>query len=113
MDIVLKIYKRRALTIKGMSRLFLVGMVQFRIHSLFAYIACGRRIGDNLFSLTAGRDLAFHQRHGAAVDRSKLMRVFKKENTVKKGKQRKCLCWRGRRCLCLEYEGVSLKYQRH
>ena len=40
------------------------------------------------------------------VDRSKQMRMLEKENMVKKGKRRGCLCWKGRRCLWLEYEGI-------
>ena len=32
----------------------------------------------------AGRTLAFFRRHGAAVDRSKRMKVFERENMVKK-----------------------------
>ena len=67
---------------------------------------CGRNIGDDLFSLTAGRVLAFRGRHGAVVDQSKWMEVFEKENTVKEGKWRKCLCWKRRSCFCLEYEGI-------
>ena len=92
MDIVQGIYKRSALTIKGTSCLVLIGMVRFKVHSLFAYIACSRRIGVNLFSLMAGGTLAFRRRHGAVVDRNKQMKVFEMENMVKKGKGGKCLC---------------------
>ena len=101
MDIIPRIYKRSALSIRGSPRLLLVKMVQFRVHGLFAYITCDGRIGGNLFFLTAGRTLAFRRRHNAMVDQSKRMRMCEKENTVKKGKWRKCLCWKGRRCLCL------------
>ena len=106
MDIVPRIYKRSALAIRGLPLLLLVEMVRFGVHSLFAYIACGGRIRGNLFSLTGGRTLAFRRRHDVTVDQSKRMRMCEKENMVKKGKRRKCLCWRGRRCLCLEYEGI-------
>ena len=91
-DIVPRINKRSALTIRGMRRFFLIGMVRLGINDFFTYIACGGRIGDNLFSLAAGIALSFHRSHGAAVDWSKQMRVLEKENTVKRGKQRKCLC---------------------
>ena len=75
---------------------------------------CGRNIGDDLFSLTAGRVLSFHWRHGAEVDRSKWMKVLERENTVKKkermkvlerentmkkGEWKRCLCWKGRKWL--------------
>ena len=114
MNIVPRIFKRSAFTIWGTLRFLLVGMIRFGIDSLFTYIACSGRIRGNLFSFIVGRTLAFCRRHDIAVDRSKWMRVLEKENTVKKGKWRKCLCWEGRRCLCLEYEGIfSLKYQRH
>ena len=106
MDVIPGIYKGSALTIRGTPRFLLVRMVRFEIHSLFAYIVCSESIGDNLFSLTVGRALAFRWHHGASVDRSKQMKVFEKENTVKKGKWRKCLCWKGRRRLCLEYERI-------
>ena len=106
MDIVPRIYKRSALTIRGTLRFLLVGMVRFGIHSLFTYIACGRSIRDNLLSLMARRTLAFCRSHGVVVDRSKWMRMFENENMVKKGKRRGCLCWKGRRCLCLEYEWI-------
>ena len=86
MDIVPRIYKRSALTIRGTLRFLLVGMVRFGIHGLFSYIACSRRIRDNPFSLTVRRTLAFRQCHDAAVDQSKQMKVFEKEDTVKKGK---------------------------
>ena len=105
-DIVPRINKRSALAIRGMRRFFLIGMVRLGINDFFTYIACGGRIGDNLFSFMAGRALTFRWRHGAAVDQSKQMRVLEKENTVKRGKRRKCLCWKGRGCLCLECEGT-------
>ena len=106
MDIVPRIYKRSALIIRGTLRFLLVGMVRFRIHSLFTYIACERSIRDNLLSLMVGRTLAFCRSHGVVVDRSKRMRMFENENMVKKGKRRGCLCSKGRRCLCLEYEWI-------
>ena len=59
MDIVLRIYKRSTLTIRGTSCILLVGMVRFGVHCLLAYIACDRTIEDNLFSLTTGGTLAF------------------------------------------------------
>ena len=68
MDIIPRIYKRSALSIRGSPRLLIVKMVRFRVHGLFAYIACGGRIGGNFFFLTAGRTLAFRQRHNAMVD---------------------------------------------
>ena len=105
MNVVPRIYKRSALTIRGTLHFLLVEVVRFRVQGLFAYIVCGGRIGDNLFSLTARRTLAFHQRHGAAVDQSKRMKVFERENAVMKGKWGKCLCWKGKECLYLECEG--------
>ena len=91
-NIVPRIYKRSAFAIRGTLRFLLIEMVQLRIHGLFAYIACSGRNGGNLFSLTTGKTLTFHRRHGAAIDRSKQIKVFKRESTVKKGKWRKCLC---------------------
>ena len=99
MGIIPRIYKRSALTIRGTSCFLLVEMVRFGIDGLFAYIARNGSIRDNLFSFTAGRTLAFFQGHGVAVGWSKRMKVFKRENTVKKGKGKR------RKCLCLEYEG--------
>ena len=91
MNIVPRIYRGSTFAIWGTLRFLLVGMVRFRINGLFAYIVCGGRIRGNLFSFTMGRTLTFHRRHGAAVDRSKQMKVLERENTVKKGKWRKCL----------------------
>ena len=71
MDIVPRINKRSALTIWGKWCFFLIGMVRFGINNPFAYIKCGGRIRDNLFSLTMGRALTFRWRHGTAVDRGK------------------------------------------
>ena len=96
MGIIPRVYKRSALTIRITSCLLLIEMVRFRIDGLFAYISRNQIIEDNLFSLTTGRTVAFHQCHGVAVDWSKWMMVFERKNTVKKGK--------GRKCLCLEYE---------
>ena len=68
MDVIPGIYKGSALTIRGTPRFHLVRMVQFEIHSLFAYIVRSESIGDNLFSLMVGRALAFRWHHGASVD---------------------------------------------
>ena len=106
MNIVPRIYKGGALSIRGMLRFLFVRMVRLGINGLFAYIACGGRIRGSLLSLMARRTLTFCRCHGAAVDRSKRLGVFEKEKTVKKGKQRECLHWKGRRCLCLDYEGT-------
>ena len=92
MNIVPMIYKRSAFAIWGTLCFLLVRMVRFGINSLFAYIACGGRIEGNLFSLTVGRTLTFCWHHGATVNQSKQMKVFERENMVKKGKWRKCLC---------------------
>ena len=90
--IIPRVYERSTLTLGIASCLLLIGMVRFRIGGLFAYISRGRIIEDNLFSLTARGSLAFRRHHGVAVDRSKWMIVFERENMVKKGKRRKCLC---------------------
>ena len=76
MDVIPGIYKGSALTIRGTPRFLLVRMVRFEIHSLFTYIALSGSIGNNLFSLTAGRVFAFRGRHGAVVDQSKRMEVM-------------------------------------
>ena len=39
-------------------------------------------------------------------DWSKQIGVFEGGEMVKKGKRRECLCWKGRRSLCLDYEGI-------
>ena len=61
-----------------------------RNEGLFAYVLHDRIIRGNLFPLTVGRTLAFHQLHNGMVDRSKWVRVFEGEDAVKKGKGRKC-----------------------
>ena len=86
MDIVPRVNKRSAFTIRGTRCFFLIRMVQFGINDFFAHITCGGRIRDNLFSLSVGRALTFHRCHGAVVDRSKQMGVLEKENMVKRGK---------------------------
>ena len=48
-----------ALTVWVTLHFFLVGMVRLKIHSLLAYVTCGGRSKDNLFSFTVGGDLAF------------------------------------------------------
>ena len=59
MNVVPGINKWIALTVQGTLRFFLIGMVQLGIHGLFAYVTCGKRIGDNLFSFTMGGALVF------------------------------------------------------
>ena len=58
---------------------------------LFAYILHGKIIGDNLFSFTMGRTLAFRWRHDGVVDQSRQVVMFKREYTTNEKKGRKCL----------------------
>ena len=67
MNVVPGINKWSALTIRGTLRFFLVEMVRLEVHGLLAYITCGGRIGDNLFSFTVGGALAFHRRYGTGI----------------------------------------------
>ena len=97
MGIISWVYKGSTLTIEIVSCLLLIRMLRFGMKGLFAYFPRGRIIGGDFFPLTAGRTLTFCQRHNGRIDRSKWVRVFKREGTMKKGK--------GRKCLCLEYEG--------
>ena len=92
MGIIPRVYKRSTLTIRIALCLLLIRVVRFKIGGLFAYISRGGIIRGNLFSLMTGRTLAFHQCQGEVVDWSKWVIVFKREDTMKKGKRRKCLC---------------------
>ena len=89
------VYERSALTIEIKPCLLLIGTIQFGIGGLFAYILRGKIIRDNLFSLTAGRTLAFHRHHDRLVDRSRWVIVFEREDMVKEEKWRKCLEYEG------------------
>ena len=66
-DIVPRINKRSTFTVWGMLRFFRIGMVRIEIHGLLTYIMCDGRIGDDLFSLTTGRALAFHRRYNTGI----------------------------------------------
>ena len=95
MGIIPWVYERSALTIEIKPCLLLIGTIQFGIGGLFAYILRGKIIRDNLFSLTAGRTLAFHRHHDRLVDRSRWVIVFEREDMVKEEKWRKCLEYEG------------------
>ena len=72
MNIVPGINKWSSLIVRGTLHFFLVGMVWLGIHGLLAYVTCGRRSGDNLFSFMVGGALAFRRRHYTRVWLKKL-----------------------------------------
>ena len=72
MNIVPGINKWSSLIVRGTLHFFLVGMVWLGIHGLLAYVTCGRRSGDNLFSFMVGGALAFRQCHYTRIWLKKL-----------------------------------------
>ena len=88
--IVPGIDERSALAIRVAVSFLFIRIFRFRVRSLFDYDFCGKIIGSDLFSLTAGRTLAFRRRHGGMVYRSKWVKVFEGEDTAKKGKGKEC-----------------------
>ena len=88
--VVPRVYKGSALTIQVAASFPLIGTLQFRVRSLFSYVFCGRIIRGDLFSLTAGRTLAFRRHHGGMIHQSKWVKVFEGEDTTKKRKRKEC-----------------------
>ena len=71
MSVIPWIDKGRALAVRVATPFLLLGAFRLREGSLFTY-GFGRRIVDgNLFSLTAGRTLAFHRCHDGLFDRNR------------------------------------------
>ena len=52
-DIILRVNQRGALTAWVIQRLFLIGVVRFRVHSLLACLLFDERIVNGLFPFTA------------------------------------------------------------
>ena len=55
MDIIPRVNQRGALIVYVIPHLFLIGVVQFRVHSLLARLLFDRRIVNGLFPFTARR----------------------------------------------------------
>ena len=90
--IVPRIDERSTLAIRVTVSFLLIRTLRFRVRSLFTYVFYGKIIRGDLFSLTVGRILAFHRRHGGMIYQSKWVKMFEGEDTAKKGKGKSVLC---------------------